>query len=360
MPELPEVETVRAGLADHSLGRPVRAVRVVDARSLRRHLPGPAHFEVALTGRALRGAYRRGKYLWLTLSEAGGTLADEALVVHLGMSGQLLVRDEPGGDSGNELGARAAFDEQPRHLRVALELGPAGNSESVASANRASAGQRLLFVDQRIFGGMFLSPLVPDVPAAVVANEVAPGEAALVEIAPDEIGQSEVPERFLVPEAVKHIARDPLDEFFDPAAVRRKFLRTSSGIKKVLLDQSVISGVGNIYADEALWRARLHYAKPARTLSAAQTRELLEAVTQVLRESLAAGGTSFDALYVNVLGESGYFERSLNAYGRAGEPCHRCAEAGRTSLIVREPFQNRSSYRCPHCQRAPRARKGSR
>lgn len=349
MPELPEVETVRAGIADHSLGRPVRAVRVVDARSLRRHLPGPAHFEAALTGRALRGAYRRGKYLWLTLSEADGTLADEALVVHLGMSGQLLVRDEPGGesdsnsggDSGNELGARAAFDEQPRHLRVALELGPAGNSESAASTNRASAGQRLLFVDQRIFGGMFLSPLVPDVPAAVAVNEVASGE---------------VPERFLVPEAVKHIARDPLDEFFDPAAVRRKFLRTSSGIKKVLLDQSVISGVGNIYADEALWRARLHYAKPARTLSAAQTRELLEAVTQVLRESLAAGGTSFDALYVNVLGESGYFERSLNAYGRAGEPCHRCAEAGRTSLIVREPFQNRSSYRCPHCQRAPRAR----
>ena len=196
-------------------------------------------------------------------------------------------------------------------------------------------------MDQRIFGGMFLSPLVPDVPAAVARNEVTPGE---------------VPERFLVPEAVKHIARDPLDEFFDPAAVRRKFLRTSSGIKKVLLDQSVISGVGNIYADEALWRARLHYAKPARTLSAAQTRELLEAVTDVLRESLAAGGTSFDALYVNVLGESGYFERSLNAYGRAGEPCHRCAEAGRTSLMVREPFQNRSSYRCPHCQRAPRSR----
>lgn len=353
MPELPEVETVRAGIADHSLGRPVRAVRVVDARSLRRHLPGPAHFEAALTGRTLRGAYRRGKYLWLTLSEADGTLADEALVVHLGMSGQLLVRDEPGdepggdsgsdsgGDSGNESEARAAFDEQPRHLRVALELGRAE-----ATGGAASTRQRLLFVDQRIFGGMFLSPLVPDVPAAVAANEAAPGEVPL----------DEVPERFLVPEAVKHIARDPLDEFFDPAAVRRKFLRTSSGIKKVLLDQSVISGVGNIYADEALWRARLHYAKPARTLSAAQTRELLEAVTQVLRESLAAGGTSFDALYVNVLGESGYFERSLNAYGRAGEPCHRCAEAGRTSLIVREPFQNRSSYRCPHCQRAPRSR----
>lgn len=340
MPELPEVETVREGIAEHSVGRPVRAVRVVDARSLRRHLPGPAHFEAALTGRALRGAYRRGKYLWLTLSEPDGTLAEEALVVHLGMSGQLLVRDEPseesGGDPGTETEARAAFEAEPRHLRVALELGPVG-----ATCSASGAGQRLLFVDQRIFGGMFLSSLVPDVPAA--AGKVASDGSA-------------VPERFLVPQAVKHIARDPLDEFFDPAAVRRKFLRTSSGIKKVLLDQSVISGVGNIYADEALWRARLHYAKPARTLSAAQTRDLLEAVTQVLRESLAAGGTSFDALYVNVLGESGYFERSLNAYGRAGEPCHRCAEAGRTSLIVREPFQNRSSYRCPHCQRAPRSR----
>lgn len=351
MPELPEVETVREGIAEHSVGRPVRAVRVVDARSLRRHLPGPAHFEATLTGRALRGAYRRGKYLWLTLSEPDGTLADEALVVHLGMSGQLLVRDEPsdkpseesGGEPGTETEARAAFEAEPRHLRVALELGPVG-----ATCSASGAGQRLLFVDQRIFGGMFLSSLVPDVPAAVAMNEVVPGEVAS--------DGSAVPERFLVPQAVKHIARDPLDEFFDPAAVRRKFLRTSSGIKKVLLDQSVISGVGNIYADEALWRARLHYAKSARTLSAAQTRDLLEAVTQVLRESLAAGGTSFDALYVNVLGESGYFERSLNAYGRAGEPCHRCAEAGRTSLIVREPFQNRSSYRCPHCQRAPRSR----
>ena len=356
MPELPEVETVRAGLADHSLGRPVQAVRVLDARSLRRHLPGPANFEAALTGRALRGAYRRGKYLWLTLSEPDGALADEALVVHLGMSGQLLVRDEPGDDSGSDSGndseARAAFDEQPRHLRVALELGPAEARPEETSEGEGRARQRLLFVDQRIFGGMFLSPLVPDVPAAVATNKAAPGEKA-----PGEVPERFlVSERFLVPEAVKHIARDPLDEFFDPAAVRRKFLRTSSGIKKVLLDQSVISGVGNIYADEALWRARLHYAKPARTLSAAQTRDLLEAVTQVLRESLAAGGTSFDALYVNVLGESGYFERSLNAYGRAGEPCHRCAEAGRTSLIVREPFQNRSSYRCPHCQRAPRSR----
>ena len=221
MPELPEVETVRAGLADHSLCRPVQAVLVVYARSLRRHLPGPAHFEAALTGRALRGAYRRGKYLWLTLSEADGTLADEALVVHLGMSGQLLVRDEPReaseSDSASEAEARAAFDAEPRHLRVALELGPATAGPIGAPGGAVGAGQRLLFVDQRIFGGMFLSPLVPDVPAAVARNEVAPGE---------------VPERFLVPEAVKHIARDPLDEFFDPRRCAASFCAPPEALRR--------------------------------------------------------------------------------------------------------------------------------
>ena len=153
-----------------------------------------------------------------------------------------------------------------------------------------------------------------------------------------------------------HLGPEPLSDEFNVDYLQAKCAKKKTAIKPWLMDNKLVVGVGNIYADEALWRARLHYAKPARTLSVAQTRELLEAVTQVLRESLAAGGTSFDALYVNVLGESGYFERSLNAYGRAGEPCHRCAEAGRTSLIVREPFQNRSSYRCPHCQRAPRSR----
>ena len=235
---------------------------MVDARSLRRHLPGPAHFEAALTGRALRGAYRRGKYLWLTLSEADGRLADEALVVHLGMSGQLLVRDEPDSDSGSDSEAHAAFDKQPRHLRVVLELDrqelPALRELPVAQ--RAPTGR----VPTGQAPGSGCSSWI-SVSSAVCssarwyrtypwrAGEMAPGEGS---------NPSAVPERFLVPEAVKHIARDPLDEFFDPVAVRRKFLRTSSGIKKVLLDQSVISGVGNIYADEALWRARLTTRSP--------------------------------------------------------------------------------------------------
>ena len=343
MPELPEVETVRAGIADHSLGRPVRAVRVVDARSLRRYLPGPTHFEAALTGRALRGAYRRGKYLWLTLSEADGTLADEALVVHLGMSGQLLVRDKPDGVSGSDSEARAAFDEQPRHLRVALELGPAGATStagatgSMVSANRASTGQRLLFVDQRIFGGMFLSLLVPDVPAAVAANKAAAGEVA----------PGEVPERFLVPEAVKHIARDPLDEFFDPAAVRRKFLRTSSGIKKVLLDQSVISGVGNIFRAESLYRQAIDPLRPCKSLSDEELERLWEDNKHLLVIGVRVGRiiTTETEDRPGVPETEAWPDHANYVYMHHGEPCRRCG-----TTIRMEEIAGRKLYWCPGCQ----------
>lgn len=232
------------------------------------------------------------------------------------MSGQLLVKTP---DFAPE-----------KHLKIVLELEPA-DGESTGETTE------LRFVDQRIFGGMFLSDVVSDIPAG----------ASLA-------GAEEIPEKFLVPQAVQHIGRDPVDPYFDLSLIRAKMLRTASGVKRLLLDQSVVSGIGNIYADEALWRARIHYAKPSRTLSAAQTRELFTAVQQVLTEALRAGGTSFDALYVNVNGQSGYFDRSLNVYGRAGEPCRRCLDEGRTSIIVREPFMNRSSYRCPHCQRTPR------
>ena len=114
----------------------------------------------------------------------------------------------------------------------------------------------------------------------------------------------------------------------------------------MLLDQTVISGVGNIYADEALWRARLYGGRVADGISRPKLRELLTAVSDVMGEALAVGGTSFDALYVNVNGQSGYFERSLNAYGRAGQPCRRCGQ-----MMRRESFMNRSSYFCPRCQR---------
>lgn len=315
MPELPEVEVVRRGLAGHILGAVLERVQVVDGRSVRRHEAGPVDFERLLTGQRIIDVARRGKYLWLLFENN----EDFALVVHLGMSGQVLLKAP-------ELPAE-------KHLKVLIDLAGATDESG------REAPLTLRFVDQRIFGGMFTSPLLP---VHDTAGQPVPGASASALGLP------------LIPQAVAHIARDPLDPHFDFGQFRRTMLGTSTGIKKLLLDQSAISGVGNIYADEALWRARLHYAKPAKSIPVSTARDLVDAARTVMRDALAQGGTSFDALYVNVNGESGYFDRSLKAYGQAGQPCPRCLEAGRTSLMVREPFGGRSSYRCPHCQRKPR------
>ena len=280
MPELPEVEVVRLGLAAHVTGRTVATVEVSHPRSVRRHLAGELDFAARLAGRELRAARRRGKYLWLDLG------AEEALLAHLGMSGQL--RIQPPG----------AVDE--KHLRVRFEF--------------ADGGAELRFVDQRTFGGLSVEDVVDGLPASIA-----------------------------------HIARDPLDPLFDRDAVVAGMRRRHTGLKRVLLDQTLVSGIGNIYADEALWRAQLHGSRPTATLTRPQGRTVLAAVTEVMTEALAAGGTSFDALYVNVNGASGYFDRSLAAYGQAGRPCPRCGTA-----IHREPFMNRSSYFCPRCQPRPR------
>ena len=285
MPELPEVEVVRRGLEPYVSGRTIASVDVRHARSVRRDPRGPRAFAADLHGRTVVAASRRGKYLWLPLDDG------RALVAHLGMSGQLLL-PEVGDDDGPHLRVRIRLDNSDRELR---------------------------FVDQRTFGGLHVDDLVDD------------GQGGRV------------------PSTVAHIARDPLDPLFDRASVIRALRRRDSGVKRCLLDQSLVSGVGNIYADEALWRARLHYDLPARRLSAAAADGLLEHAVDVMSEALAQGGTSFDSLYVNVNGESGWFDRSLDAYGREGEPCNRCGRP-----IVREPFMNRSSYRCPSCQRRPR------
>jgi len=285
MPELPEVEVVRAGLDRHVVGATITAVEVLHPRPVRRDPRGPAGFAEALTGRRIEAARRRGKYLWLPLDNG------DALLGHLGMSGQLLVQPP---------------DSEPeRHLRVRIALAGAAD------------GRELRFVDQRMFGGLMVST-----------------------------GGAELP-----PE-IAHIARDPLDPEFDDDAFVAKVRRRSSGIKRQLLDQNLISGVGNIYADEALWRARMHGERPGERLTAAQVRELLGHAREVMSEALGQGGTSFDALYVNVNGESGYFDRRLNAYGREGEPCDRCGTPMR-----RVAFMNRSSYFCPVCQRVPRRRR---
>ncbi|WP_040797466.1 bifunctional DNA-formamidopyrimidine glycosylase/DNA-(apurinic or apyrimidinic site) lyase [Nocardia higoensis] len=295
MPELPEVEVVRRGLAEHVAGRIVESVIVTHPRSVRRHIPGAADLTARITGRRVRAACRRGKYLWLTFDESDSAASepalDAALVVHLGMSGQMLVQPAD------------APVEKHAHIRAALD-----------------DGSELRFVDQRTFGGWALAPLL-------------------------EIDGS------LVPEPVAHIARDPLDPLFDAEATVAAIRAKNSEIKRVLLDQTVISGIGNIYADESLWRARINGNRTASGLTRPALRGLLTEVRAVMDEALAAGGTSFDALYVNVNGQSGYFERALAVYGRQDQPCRRCG-----APIGREKFMNRSSYSCPRCQPRPRRR----
>jgi formamidopyrimidine-DNA glycosylase len=341
VPELPEVEVVRAGLEPAVTGARVAEVRVLEPRSLRRH-PGPSEdFVARLTGRHLSGAVRRGKFLWFPIASPGAPLSgaqergigaadptrspviaasvhpafpaadarpapEEALVAHLGMSGQMLLRapDAPA----ERLSRAQLLLEHPAH-------GPL----------------RLDFVDQRIFGSLAIDDLL-------VTRDGLP--AGFAGAAPSAPGDDRIPT------AVAHIARDPLDPSLDEAAALAALRRGSSAIKRVLLDQERLSGIGNIYADESLWAARLHPEQPASTVSARKARELLEAVRAVLRKALAEGGTSFDAQYVNVNGQSGYFSHSLNAYGQHGRACPRCG-----GLIVREQFMNRSSHFCPRCQR---------
>ncbi len=275
---------VRAGLQAHVAGRVIARVDVLHPRAIRRHALGPEDFTGRLAGARIEAARRRGKYLWLELSDK------EALLAHLGMSGQMLVQPEGEPDE--------------KHLRVRVRF--------------TDGGPELRFVDQRTFGGFALSDLVD-----------ADGE--------------------LLPSTIAHIGRDPMDPQFDPKQAVRALRSRRTEVKRALLDQTLVSGVGNIYADEALWRAKLHWSRLTEKLTNAQGTLLLESAADVMAEALKAGGTSFDALYVNVNGQSGYFERSLNVYGQADRPCPRCG-----TPIRREPFMNRSSYFCPRCQPRPR------
>jgi formamidopyrimidine-DNA glycosylase len=279
VPELPEVEVVRRGLEQFVVGRRIETVEVLHPRAVRRHEGGAADFAARLTGQTIDGARRRGKYLWLP---AG----DDALVAHLGMSGQLLV-----GSADAPLSP---------HVRVRFSF--------------ADGGSDLRFTDQRTFGHLLVS---------------ADGAQ--------------------LPSVIAHIAPDPLEEAFDLARLTVRMRARKTGVKRALLDQSLVSGIGNIYADESLWRVKLHWARATDRLRPGQIADLMAAVVDVFGEALKDGGTSFDSLYVDVNGESGYFDRSLNVYGRAGEPCPRCG-----ALIRRDPFMNRSSYSCPVCQPRPR------
>jgi formamidopyrimidine-DNA glycosylase len=294
MPELPEVEVVRRGLLAHVVGRRIVSVEVLHPRAVRRHLGGALDLEGVLAGATVTAARRRGKYLWLEADPSGDADA-LALVVHLGMSGQMLV--QTGG----------VTDE--KHLRIRATL---------------DDGTELRFVDQRTFGGWMVDDLV-DLPSHR-AGTGGPG-----------------------PASITHIAPDPFDPDYDPEAVVRLLRGKHTEIKRALLDQTVVSGIGNIYADEALWRSKIHGRRLTDKLSGKALRSVLDHARDVMADALEQGGTSFDALYVNVNGQSGYFERSLNAYGREGDPCRRCG-----ATMAREAFMNRSSFFCPRCQVRPR------
>ncbi len=310
MPELPEVETVRAGLAPALTNATVKSIEILDVRSLKRHLAGPKDFEKTLVGSKILGVVRRGKFLWMPL-EIDGEKLPLALVGHLGMSGQMLLR-KPGSPA-DKLTRVVIHAETPRGKELEFR-----------------------FIDQRIFGSLAIDELVPTIDGKPggFSNGVGVGKWW----------------RDLIPRSAAHIARDPLDESFDVETVKTKFKKKTSGVKRVLLDQQVLSGVGNIYADEALWQSKLHYDQPANTISGPSFETLIASVKQILEAALAQGGTSFDEQYKNVNGESGYFDVSLNAYGMTDIPCRRCG-----TPIRRESWMNRGSHFCPKCQK-PRAR----
>ena len=291
MPELPEVEVVRAGLSPAVIGATIANVAVLDERALTRHPAGAADFTRRLEGTSISGASRRGKFLWMPLVGPGDAAsAALALTAHLGMSGQLLLRTP---DSPPE-----------RHERIRLGIRHPSHGDLA-----------VVFADQRTFGSLAVDALIAD-------------------------GDD------LVPTQVRHIARDPLDLAFDDTAFVTAVRRRSSAIKRILLDQTLLSGIGNIYADESLWAARIHPETHGRALSVQALRRLLGEVRLVLEKALAEGGTSFDSQYVNVNGQAGYFAHSLNVYGRGGLLCPRCG-----TPILREQFMNRSSHFCPGCQR---------
>ena len=284
MPELPEVETVRRGLEKAVSGYTVADIQIFDSRSLKRNLGSQQTFKKELIGAKFKSFERRGKFLWMPLE------ANRCLVTHLGMSGQVLVRT-PGQPSDKCERLRIFFQKGKKTLEVR-------------------------FIDQRLFGGMFIDHLIPK-------------------------GASES-----VPQSAAHIARDPLEPDFEIERVVDVIRGRSAGIKSLLLNQEILSGIGNIYADETLWLSKVHYLTRGESLTKAKAREIVQTAQMVLEKAVEQGGTSFDEQYKNVNGESGYFSQSLNAYGQTGLPCSRCGTS-----IKREAWANRGSHFCPRCQR---------
>ncbi len=274
MPELPEVETVRATLAPAVLGHVIKEVRVGSFTGVIGDMP-PAMFSAATVGRTIVGIGRRGKYLVIRLSD------DTAIIVHLRMTGQLLVQ-------------RAT--EPPvrfQHLALGLDGGP-----------------EIRFADQRKFGRVLHVP-------------------------------SDVVDRL-----DRRLGPEPLAATFTARRLALSLSRRAGKIKNVLLDQTVVAGLGNIYVDEALFRARLHPLRPAQSLSMPEVQALHRAIRSVLRQGLTHRGTTFSS-YRDAYGEGGGNQRHLSVYGRGArrEPCDICG-APLERLVV----GGRGTHICPSCQ----------
>ncbi len=320
MPELPEVEVVRRGLARWTTGARLDGVEVLHPRPVRRHLRGAADLTARLAGARVDDVVRRGKFLWFELDTG------EALLAHLGMSGQLLLEPPDAADE--------------KHLRVRLRLSPPPGDGRLE-------GRELRFVDQRMFGGLAVVDLEPTPDGLPGGTGGLPPDRTAGTV--DAVPRLGVPSSARLPAGVAHIARDPFDPHLDEGALLDRLRTRRTGVKRALLDQGLLSGIGNIYVDEALWRARLHGERPASGLTRPAAARLLGHVRDVMAEALAVGGTSFDSLYVDVNGASGSFDRGLAVYGREGRPCPRCG-----TPVRREAFANRSSHSCPLCQPRPR------
>lgn len=283
MPELPEVETVRSGLEKYVINRRITSANSYHFRAIKPNSIAPL---AAVVGARIRAVKRRGKFLWFELDR------EFTLVAHLGMSGQLLISPKK---SPNQ-----------SHLRARIEL-----QKSAGFVGNKSAGNEIRFIDQRTFGWLSIEQMHNQIPTSV-----------------------------------DHIAYDPFEAEFNLKNVIADISSRKSAIKPAILNQEIISGIGNIYADEALWRAKIHPEIICEDLSEDEIKKLINSAKAVMKSAIKAGGTSFDQQYKNVNGASGYFSRSLSVYGRAGQPCSRCA-----TLIRRIAFANRSSHFCPRCQR---------
>jgi formamidopyrimidine-DNA glycosylase len=278
MPELPEVETVRRGLEAGVVGRTAVSVSATGARTVRRQ--GATELQLRLTGRRFEAARRRGKYLALLLDEGG------ALVVHLRMSGQLL------------LVADASLPLVP-HTHVVIGL---------------DDGSELRFVDPRTFGEVY------------VAGDLGPGG---------------------LPVELERLGVDPVADGLPPARLGRALSGRRLPVKAALMDQRLVAGIGNIYADEICFRARVRPDRRCDTLTPPAVRRLAEATVEVLEEAVAArGSTLADARYRDLMGEAGEFQHSHAVYGRADQPCPRCGRP-----VTRTKVGGRSSFYCGRCQR---------